>query len=169
MIKIAVSACLLGQNVRYDGGNKFINFTDYFNKKKYQLHSICPEVEMGLSIPRKPIQIIKKQNQIQLVQVEDQNINHTHQMESWFNNSLNQIKGFHGFVLKSKSPSCGFNTTPLYNGENIEDKGDGYFVYLLKKHIKQPLIIDELGLKNPSTLSAFKHSLVDFSNEKNLR
>jgi uncharacterized protein YbbK (DUF523 family) len=46
-INIAVSACLLGQNVRYDGKNKFQDLARYFNKVEYNLVAICPEVEMA--------------------------------------------------------------------------------------------------------------------------
>ena len=159
MIKIAVSACLLGKNVRYDGRHKYIDLNKYFASEKYQLSGICPEVEMGMSIPRKPIQIIKSQNQIHLVQVENQNINHTLVMEHWFKKSLNHLSQFHGFILKSKSPSCGNQTTVHYSNDNNQYISDGYFVCLLKQHFNNPLIIDEIDLINLNLLSQFKKRL----------
>ena len=160
MIRIAVSACLLGKNVRYDGGNKNIELSKHFNSETYQLCGICPEVEMGMSIPRKPIQILKSQNQINLVQVDNPNINHTHGMIQWFKNNLNHLSQYQGFILKSKSPSCGNQTTVHFSSNKNQNLSDGYFVYLLKEHFNNPLIIDEIGLNNPIFLSKFKKSLL---------
>ena len=104
MIKIGVSACLLGRNVRYDGKNKEIELIEYFNPNIYQLTGICPEVEMGLSIPRPPIEIINH-GSINLVQVDDHTIDLTNQMKTWFQTNYQYISQFSGFILKSNSPS----------------------------------------------------------------
>ena len=159
MIKIAVSACLLGKNVRYDGGHKYIDLNKHFDSGIYQLSGICPEVEMGMSIPREPIQIINSNNHIHLVQVNNQNINHNLEMEHWFKKNLNHLSQSQGFILKSKSPSCGNQTTVHYSTNNNQNLSDGYFVYLLKQQFINPLIIDEIDLINPILLSQFKKRL----------
>jgi len=159
MIKIAVSACLLGKNVRYDGKNKYVDLDKYFDSNRYQLCGICPEVEMGMSIPREPIQIIQNNNGIKLVNVENQNIDHSETMTQWFQNSLCALKKYQGFILKSKSPSCGNQTTIHYSFNNHQNLSDGYFVLLLKQQINNPLIIDENSLLNQNSLSQFKKKL----------
>lgn len=154
MIKIAVSGCLLGNNVRYDGGNKYTDLNKYFDPKVFDLISICPEVEMGMSIPRLPIQIIHG-NPIKLVQVDNHQLDFTNQMETWFNQNLERLNQYAGFILKSKSPSCGHQTTPHFQPNNTFQISDGLFVTLLKKHNPDLQIIDEMQLKNQITLSNF--------------
>lgn len=153
-IKIAVSACLLGQNVRYDGGNKFFNLNTHLNTKLFDLQPLCPEVSMGLAIPRPPIQIIKD-NGIQLVQVDNPENDLTQQMHMWFDKNLEHFKKFSGFILKSKSPSCGYQTTPHHRKNQQPIFADGLFVHLLRKHQVNVAIIDELNLINPIKCAEF--------------
>lgn len=142
MKKIAVSACLLGQNVRYDGKNKHIELTKYLDPKEYKLIPICPEVEMGMPIPRKPIEI-HKTNKITLVQVDDHSIDFTQQMKMWFDDNKSRFSEFDGFILKSKSPSCGNGTTKNFTQADKFFLADGLFVTLLKKEFKGIKIFDE--------------------------
>lgn len=153
MIKIGVSACLLGLNVRYDGKNKGIELNEFFDPDIFQLTGICPEVEMGLTVPRPPIELINH-GSIKLVQVDDHSIDFTNQMNTWFQENYQNISQFSGFILKSKSPSCGNQTTPHYFKNKIE-VSDGYFVRQLKKYMPNILIIDETGLKNQKLKNKF--------------
>lgn len=162
MINIAVSACLLGRNVRYDGKNKEIELIKYFDPNIYQLTGICPEVEMGLSIPRPPIEIINH-GTLKLVQVNDHTIELTNQMKTWFQNNHQNISKFSGFILKSKSPSCGNHTTPHYILNDKEIISDGMFVKLLKDNFQNLNIIDELKLQDDIHLSHFLDQLTILS------
>jgi len=153
-IKIAVSACLLGHNVRYDGNNKHIALEKYFNPAIFELVAICPEVEMGLSIPRPAIQIIYNKG-IRLVQVDQIDKDYTQQMESWFKNEQVRLTEFSGFILKSRSPSCGYQSTIHFHSEKKHSIGNGIFVELLAKQIKQPAIIDEQKLNQIHLLQNF--------------
>ena len=159
MIKIAVSACLLGKKVRYDGGHKFINLTDYFKPQTYQLIAICPEVEMGMPVPREPIQIINIDNHISLTQVKNNRIDHSEQMKHWFHNNNHNFKKYAGYILKSKSPSCGNQSTPHFKESQELFLADGFFVHLLKSHYPNVAIIDETSLANKKHLSEFTNKL----------
>jgi uncharacterized protein YbbK (DUF523 family) len=159
MIKIGVSACLLGKNVRYDGGNKYINLAQYFNVGKYQFMALCPEVEMGMTIPRPAIQIIKDQTNIRLVQVDNREIDYSQQMHQWFLENLDSLKCYAGFILKSKSPSCGQQTTPHYSNQGLFERQDGFFVNLLKSIQNDINIIDENQLMQPDLVDNFIQSL----------
>jgi uncharacterized protein YbbK (DUF523 family) len=153
-IKVAVSACLLGQNVRYDGGNKFMDLNTYLNAEIFDLQPICPEVEMGLTVPRPPIQIIND-NSIRLVQAKYPENDLTQQMHAWFDRNLNHFKQYSGFILKSKSPSCGYQTTPHYQKNQQTTVGNGLFVHLLRKNFTHVPIIDEIKLMCLNTCSNF--------------
>ncbi len=139
-IKIGVSACLLGQNVRYDGKNKYADLDKYFDPKVYQLIPICPEVEMGMSIPRPPIQIRIIDGDTRLVQVDDHKLDYTNQLTRWFEENKSRFEQFQGFILKSKSPSCGYQTTPHFNSDESFELKDGLFVQQLKLNNRLPLI-----------------------------
>lgn len=153
MIKLGVSACLMGQKVRYDGKDKHIDLDKHFDPCIYQLIPICPEVEMGLPIPRSPIQIINN-GSIKLVQVDNNDIDYTQQMQTWFLDNTEKLSQFSGFILKSKSPSCGNGTTPVHDKSKATSLSDGLFVRLLKKQFPNVIIIDEKQL----------NSTVDFLN-----
>ena len=158
MIKIAVSACLMGSNVRYDGNNKAIELNTYFDPDIYELTGICPEVEMGLSVPRPPIEIINN-GTIKLLQVDDHTVDLTNQMKSWFQTNYQTISQYSGFILKSKSPSCGHQTTPHYDSNRDFHLGDGYFVNQLKSHLNKILLIEEVDLNCSIKLKKFIKSL----------
>ncbi|MBL4659242.1 MAG: DUF523 domain-containing protein [Alcanivoracaceae bacterium] len=159
MIKLAVSACLLGKNVRYDGGHKFVNLTEYFNPDTYQLIGICPEVEMGMPIPRDPIQIINDDNHISLTQVKNNKVDYSEQMKRWFHENNHDFNQYAGYILKSKSPSCGNQTTPHFLASQELFLADGFFVCLLKIHYPYVAIIDENSLDNPKSLYEFTNKL----------
>ncbi|MCU7939146.1 MAG: DUF523 domain-containing protein [gamma proteobacterium symbiont of Bathyaustriella thionipta] len=132
--QIAVSACLLGQKVRYDGKTKkHALIIDMFLNKglsTVELIPFCPEVAIGLGVPREKIQVIRnKDKQIRLVGVEDHTLDVTHELQSYAENFLLQYPDIKYYIVKSKSPSCGYQSTPLFISQ-VDDEKSG----LMKKH-----------------------------------
>jgi len=152
--KIAVSACLLGQNVRYDGKNKAIDLSKLLNPDEFELIAICAEVEMGLLIPREPMERREIRGEIRLVQVNDHSISYNKQFKQWFENNKQRFMGYSGFILKSKSPSCGSKTTPHFSGDNFE-LSDGLFVQQLRGINPNIVLIDEIQLKDKIKFKQF--------------
>lgn len=177
--KIAVSACLLGHRVRYDGREKkhsllvdiFLNqFSD-----KVELVPFCPEVAIGLSVPRPKIQLVRDNNeQIQVLGVENHRLNVTEPLTSYAEIFLQQYPDIKGFIVKSKSPSCGFQSTPLF--EMFTEKGrfseihtevsyqqievtSGLFVQSLLVLKPELLIIEELQLSTEDACLKFIQTL----------
>ena len=107
MKKIAVSACLLGQNVRYDGTNKKNN--KLLEKTKgLEVIPICPEMTSGFTIPHPPIEIKNKR-------VIDKELNdYTDKIINGSIQCLDMIKDCDFVILKTKSPSCGYKK--IYDG-----------------------------------------------------
>ena len=128
MEKILISACLVGDNVKYNGGN---NLTDKLDAllEKYELIPFCPEVEGGLSIPRSPAERIGERviNQ----DGEDVTDEYMKGAELAFNICL--FLKIKKVILKDKSPSCGSKT--IYNGtfSHKEISGMGVTAEYLKK------------------------------------
>ena len=139
--KILVSACFLGQQVRYDGKDKTL-LNPLLNqwKNEQRLVSICPEVTGGLAVPRAPAEIQEKK----VITCEGRNV--TKQFLSGAEQALAlcQRLNIRFALLKESSPSCGSNT--IYDGTFSEIKiaGQGVCTQLLRKHGIQ--VFSELNL-----------------------
>ncbi len=149
----------MGHNVRYDGKNKFMPLSEYFDAKYYRLTPLCPEVEMGLSIPRQPIELTHKNKQLRLVQVGAHRIDHTEKMQQWVKLNKKQLSLYSGYILKSKSPSCGIQNTPHYHADGNIHLGDGLFTTLIKKSFPTITIISEHDIKQQQLLNQFKEQV----------
>ena len=128
--KIIVSKCLEFSACRYDGqiiNNKYINKL----KKYIDFSPICPEVEIGMDIPRDTIRLIKGKNDSEkkLYQPKTQKY-FTTEMNSFSKKYFNQINIVDGFILKADSPSCGISTAKIYPRTGdvaAEGRGSGLF------------------------------------------
>lgn len=156
MINLAISACLAGQNVRYDGQHKFMALHEYFDAKHYQLTPLCPEVEIGLGVPRMPIELLHTSHQLKLVQVDAHHIDHTEKMQQWVKMNKNRLSIYSGFILKSKSPSCGLRDTPHFDADRNFHLADGLFTTLIKNLFPQAAVISEVDIKHTHLLNQFK-------------
>lgn len=151
-ILIGVSSCLLGNEVRYDGGHKrdrYITDTlsDYFDFKAY-----CPETAIGLGIPRPTIQLLLKQDEIRLVESNDSEQDYTDVMHDVSAAYAMQLSDISGYILKSKSPSCGMERVKLYKEAGMPiNEGTGLFTFQLMQ--KQPFLpVEEEGRLNDARI-----------------
>lgn len=125
MEKILISACLLGEAVRYDGNSKLLD-SDYIEqwRKQGRLVSICPEVAGGLSVPRPAAEVISRQP---LQVATSSEIDVTRQFELGAAKALTvcQAQGIRYALLKERSPSCGSqqNYDGSFTGKVIEQPG----------------------------------------------
>ena len=132
MKKVLISSCLLGENVKYNGGNNSIINNPFiqFLKSQNLLVSVCPEVEGGLPIPRIPVEI-KNNRAINRIG-EDKTKEFNHGAKIALKKSIKN--GIEMAILKSRSPSCG--ATKVYDGSfsNKLIYGDGISAKLLKEN-----------------------------------
>jgi uncharacterized protein YbbK (DUF523 family) len=127
-IKIAVSSCLLGNPVRYDGEDKYNELIVNSLSGLFTIVAVCPEMLAGLGSPRPPVQLVKSNSGIQAVGVNDRTLVVTGQIEKAASTFPEQHPDLCGMILKSRSPSCGLGSTPLYNQQNtIIEYGNGLF------------------------------------------
>ena len=152
--QIAVSACLLGHKVRFDGGHKRDRFVADTLARVSDLVPICPEVLSGMSIPRPTIQLRETADGIRLVQSNDPGIDHTDRMQEVARQQAERLDGtVSGLVVQRKSPSCGLERVPVSRGKGKPALriGVGMFV----QHFSRlcPLIpIEEEGRLNDPVL-----------------
>lgn len=143
--KVAISACLLGENCRYDGTTKEDNgVIEMF--KDYEIIPFCPEAPV-LGTPRERISVIFKNKQYKLIGDESGN-DYTQAIEEQVNLLIQKHPDLKLIVLKSKSPSCGLGTTPIFNEKrDILVFDDGIAVQRLKDKYPNIRIVDESNIK----------------------
>jgi len=111
--KLVVSKCLGFENCRYNGqgsSNKTIESLHYH----VDFCTVCPEVEIGLSIPREAIRIVEYDNTKKLIQHKT-NIDHSDNMKIFSKQYIKNLDDVDGFILKSRSPSCGIRDVKVYH------------------------------------------------------
>ncbi len=138
-IKVGISACLLGQAVRFDGGHKNAPFCSQVLSKWFEFVPVCPEVEIGLGVPREPIRLVNEHNQIRVKSSSDTNLDYTHQLHAVVDQKTSELSELCGYILMQKSPSCGlFNVKVFTPHGTLESKSSmGAFAYQLKHNFPQ--------------------------------
>lgn len=128
-IKLGISSCLLGNNVRYDGGHKLDHFLRDTLGQYVSFVAVCPEVECGLPVPRESMRLVGDPNAPRLVTTRT-NIDHTKRMQKWAQQRLETLagEGLCGFIFKKNSPSSGMQRVKVYNDKGMPQKsGSGLF------------------------------------------
>ncbi len=128
-ISVAISSCLLGEEVRFNGGHKHSLVCTKELAKYFQFKSVCPEVGIGLGVPRKPIQLIGDPKQPRAVQVDNPNFDVTEKLKTYGQRTLPHLQDICGYIFIKGSPSCGVFRVKVYreNGMPNENPGSGIF------------------------------------------
>ncbi|MCX7545185.1 DUF523 and DUF1722 domain-containing protein [Marinicella gelatinilytica] len=113
-IKVAISACLLGQEVRYNGGHKHAPFCTQVLSKWFEYLPICPEVEIGMGVPREPIRLVMEGDQVRSKNVGDHSQDYTDQLTDYAHQKLPELADVCGYIFMQKSPSCGLFRVKAY-------------------------------------------------------
>jgi uncharacterized protein YbgA (DUF1722 family)/uncharacterized protein YbbK (DUF523 family) len=128
-IKVGISSCLLGENVRYNGGHQLDRFLRDKLGEYIDYVPVCPEVECGLGIPREPMRLVGDPESPRLL-TRGTKVDHTDRMRKWAGKRLAELEreNLRGFVFKSRSPSSGMTGVKVYDetGTRIR-KGRGIF------------------------------------------
>ena len=151
--KVGVSACLLGHQVRYDGGHKRNAFIIGPLSEHLEFVPVCPETGIGLSVPRPTIRLQGDIDRPRLVGTDDSEWDLTDQMETYAEMQAGKLGDLCGYILKKDSPSCGMERVKVYNpqGTHAERKGSGVFARVLMQRL--PLLpIEEEGRLNDAVL-----------------
>lgn len=152
-IRIGVSACLLGQNVRYDGGHQRDRYITDTLGRWFEWVPVCPEVEYGLPIPREAMRLVGNPETPRLVTIRTR-IDHTDGMLSWADKRLEALaaEDLCGFIFKSRSPSSGMAAVKVYPETGMAvKKGVGIFAGAFMRRF--PLLpVEEDGRLNDPVL-----------------
>jgi len=162
-IRIAVSACLLGERVRYDGAQKRHPLIMKL-AHEFVLQPFCPEVAIGLGVPRAPVQLVVTSRGIRARGVVDPRHDISDRLQTYAQLQCEALKNCAGFIFKSRSPSCGLGSTPLFNKEGEQmDKTNGLFVAVLQDCLPGVPMVEESALETEEELAAFAEWVRDYS------
>jgi len=140
-IKVGISSCLIGHKVRHDGSHKRNRFVVEMLADHFEFSAFCPEVAIGLSVPRPALRLVKHESVIRMVGSKDSTLDVT---DSLLNTAHKTVGGFGelaGYILKKDSPSCGMERVRIYNDSGqAERNGQGLFAgELIKQHPNLPV------------------------------
>jgi len=150
-IRLGISTCLLGENVRYDGGHKLDRWLRDELGHYVDYVPVCPEAECGLGIPREAMRLVGDSEDPRLVTIKT-GIDHTDRMKAWSRERVNQLagEGLSGFIFKAKSPSSGMERVKVYDENGMPSKsGRGIFARIFIEHFPLLPVEEEGRLNDP--------------------
>jgi uncharacterized protein YbgA (DUF1722 family)/uncharacterized protein YbbK (DUF523 family) len=156
-IKLGISTCLLGENVRYDGGHKLDRYLTDTLGQYVEYVPVCPEVECGLPVPRESMHLEGDPDAPRLVTTRTKQ-DMTDRMVSWAKKRVVELEkeGLYGFIFKSDSPSSGMERIRIYNEKGMPAKrGVGIFARIFMDHFPLLPLEDEGRLHDPKLRENF--------------
>jgi uncharacterized protein YbbK (DUF523 family) len=160
-IKLGLSACLLGEKVRFDGGHKLDRFITETLGKFVEFVPVCPEAECGLGIPREAMHLVAAPDGPRLVTVRT-GVDHTERMLAWTRKRVVELEREElcGFIFKSDSPSSGMERVKIYHGPGGASKtGVGLFAREFMQHFPLLPVEEEGRLHDPGLRENFLERL----------
>ena len=145
-VRVGVSSCLLGSEVRWDGGHKREPYLVETLGRWFEWVPVCPEMEIGLGAPRESLRLIGKPLDPRLV-APASGSDHTDAMKAYARARLKQLAeaGLHGYVLKKDSPSCGLWRVRVHGKRGLLHRnGVGAFARVLVERLPN-LPVEEEG------------------------
>ena len=156
-IRIGVSACLLGEEVRFDGGHKRDDFLTRVLGAFVEWVPVCPEIDIGLGVPRDTLRLVGDEGAPRLV-VQRTGEDLTERMQRYAAGKLRELEALSldGYVLKRASPSCGLFRVRVYHPNGMpRGAGRGIFAEALATRLPMLPIEEEGRLSDPSLRENF--------------
>jgi len=156
-LRLGISACLLGERVRWDGGEKRAPLLCDLLGGGIDWLPVCPEVEIGLGTPRPPM-ILRRRGRGTALWVPKTGDDPTARMREWARERIAALaaQGIAGYVLKSRSPSCGLRNVPVHDAQGaVVAKGSGLFAAALEHALPLLPMAEERELEDPASLAQF--------------
>lgn len=163
-IKIAVSSCLLGEAVRYDGTDNHIEYITQQLATEYNLISLCPEMAVGMGVPRPPIQLVDCGGSVQVLGVDNPENNMTKQLTEYGREVVETYSDICGYIFKNNSPSCGTKNVKVLNIQGEYDRnGQGMYAAAIMKALPLLPVIDEEKYLNEKLRNEFLIKVTEYS------
>lgn len=144
-IPVGISSCLLGEKVRFDGGHKNNSYVGKTLGQYFDLQAFCPELDIGLGIPRKPIRLSRKDSDvIRCIPVDNPEPDFTDALTKSANDKKQWHSNLCGYILKKDSPSCGMERVKIWGDVMPIREGVGIYAGKLMENFPY-LPVEEEG------------------------
>jgi len=150
--RVGISACLLGDAVRYDGGHKREAVLADVLAQQVEWVRVCPEVEVGMGTPRETLHLVEAEDGSLRMKTTRTGIDYTGAMRTWALARLDGLEALNlsGYVLKKNSPSCGIEGVRVVDRSGaVRGDGRGLFAEELIARWPNLPVADEVGLADP--------------------
>ena len=135
-VQVGVSSCLLGEEVRFDGGHKRDAYLTGTLASYFDFVPFCPEAAVGLGIPRQPIRLVRRGASVRAVGVKTPELDPTDQLAAYAETTTGQLSHISGYIFKKASPSCGMERVKVYNEKGMpEQNGVGIYAGVLMQRL----------------------------------
>jgi uncharacterized protein YbgA (DUF1722 family)/uncharacterized protein YbbK (DUF523 family) len=169
-IRIGVSACLLGEKVRFDGGHKRDPYLVESFGRYVEWVPVCPEVELGLGTPRQTLRLVRISNDIRMIMPKT-GADHTEAMRAY---AVRRAAGLakenlSGYIFKKDSPSCGMERVRVFDAHGVPAKsGRGLFAEALLQHFPLLPVEEEGRLTDPHLRENFVERVFAYARLRSL-
>ena len=144
--KVGISSCLLGEEVRYNGKHKRSPLCTGALSAYFDYVPLCPEVSIGLGVPRQPIHLVGEADTARAVGVEDARVDVTDELERHAQAQSPLLDTLAGYILMQDSPSCGLHQVKLYDIGGAQKACDGRGIFARTLTQLYPLLpVEEAG------------------------
>lgn len=162
LIPVGISSCLLGEEVRYDGGHKYNSTIISALEKHFRFIPFCPEVDIGLGVPRAPIHLVVVGDKTRCVDAEtgtqdvtDRLINSADKQRDWQGE-------VYGYILKKGSPSCGMQGVKLWSNGNYKRSGVGIYASRMMQNLPALPVEEEGSLEDEMLREEFIQQVLSY-------
>ena len=151
-IRIGVSSCVIGEEVRWNGGHSRQRYLTDMLGPFVEYVPVCPEVEVGMGVPRPTVRLVRDGDDIRMIDPKN-DVDWTSSMRRLSRTRSSELadEGLHGFVLKKDSPTCGVFRVRIYTDSGVERNGRGLFATALIQRLPH-LPVEEEGRLNDARI-----------------
>jgi len=161
--RIGISSCLLGENVRYDGTNKLNAYITEQLATLFEFVPFCPEVAVGMGIPRPPIQLVDCDGEIHALGIADPSMDMSQALRDYAYQISHDLAGLSAYIFKRNSPSCGISEVKVLNHNKYELRGQGIYAQEIRRNFPDLPVIDEQQLADEKRREQFFQQVKKYS------
>ena len=157
LIPVGISSCLIGERVRFDGGHKQNRYIMDTLGKYFSFHSFCPEMAIGLGVPRQTIRLVKEDDSVEAVGVKNVALRVTNELIAIAQEQKSWHQDIFGYIVKKGSPSCGMERVKIYSNGMPTQNGAGLYTQTMMKNFPNLPVEEEGRLGDPVLRENFVH------------
>ncbi|WP_281282215.1 DUF523 domain-containing protein [Aliikangiella marina] len=159
---IGISSCLMGQKVRYDGEHQYQPLIHQYLTTTFNVMTFCPEMAIGLGVPRPKIQLVERNRQIICLDQATETLDYTQKLAACCDSQSSWLEQICGYVFKTKSPSCGVSKVKTRRGNALVADGQGIFATELMRRYPELPVIEEDQLADKHVRENFIQAAISY-------